>query len=114
MEAQKSETGLETRRVIDLTAADISEIVCAAVHKILDQRIEKPPERFYSRKELRELLGCSMPLLHTMLNQGKIESTHIPGTRRRVFTKKNIDDFILHHGDKFRPLKKKQLASDPE
>lgn len=45
---------------------------------------EAPGPRFYSRQQLKDMLGVSMPTIHALLNNGALRYTKI-GSRTLIF-----------------------------
>ena len=85
--------------LIDLFSPLFENLVERVAQRVRQLEAEKEP-RYYSRKEVAELLHVSLPTLHAMCKAGALHSQRIGG--RVLFAAKDVDDAIkcgkLHKG----------------
>lgn len=73
----------------------INEIVKQAYKQAyadIQQDIAKQAPRMYTRKEVAERLGVSLPTVHALMNQGILKPTHVG--RKPLFKAQDIEEAI--------------------
>ena len=85
--------------IIDLFSPLVDHIVERVAQRVKQIEEEKEP-RFYSRKEVSDILHVSLPTLHAMCNAGALHPQKIGG--RVLFAAQEVDEAIkcgkLHKG----------------
>lgn len=74
--------------LIDLFSPLVDNLVERVAQRVRQLEAEKEP-RYYSRKEVAELLHVSLPTLHAMCNAGVLHSQKIGG--RVLFLAQDVD-----------------------
>lgn len=58
----------------------------------IQEELAKKEPKMYTRKEVAERLGVSLPTVHALMNQGILKPTHVG--RKPLFKVQNIEEAI--------------------
>jgi excisionase family DNA binding protein len=83
------------KRLIDIMTTELNQLIEAAVGRVLDQRLPKPPVKYYTVSEVSKILNTSRVTLYRLKNEGKLPFSRIAGTRKIRLTQIDIDNFLL-------------------
>lgn len=83
------------KRVVDIWTLELEQLIEKSVNKVLDARLPKAPEKFYSVLELSKILAISRVSIYRMINQEKLSYRRVNGLKRLRFTQTDIDNFLL-------------------
>lgn len=71
---------------------EIAKVAYMEAYKDIRTRMEQQEPRMYTRKEVAERLGVSLPTVHALMNQGILKPVHVG--RKPLFRAQEVEEAI--------------------